>query len=197
MGIREMVTEPARASTARIVFLNGAPSSGKSTVAHALHELLDEPYYYRSLDDFRRGYLDRYWLTDDGTLFRSVLHGYLLSLRNLAVLGHNIIAEAVVTPERLEDYLTLFADFSTLFIGVRCPLAEAQRRERTRRDRLKGPIDLTEQMVHLVHAHGPYDLEVDTANSTPSEAARRIKEALAAPPTPTAFERLREQRKQV
>lgn len=190
-----MATEPERSTTGRIIFLNGTPSSGKSTLARALRELLDEAYYYCSLDDFRQGYLDRYWLADDGTLFQRLLQGYLLSLRGLASLGHNSIAEAVVTPARLENYLFLFADFPVLFVGVRCPLAEAQRRERTRRDRLKGPIDLAAPEFDLVHAHGPYDLEVDTASSTPIEAARRIQRALAAPPAPTAFERLREQRR--
>lgn len=190
-----MGTHPAQLTTGRIVLLNGTPSSGKSTIARALHELLDEAYYYRSLDEFRKGYLDRYWLTDDGTLFLRVLQGYLLSLRDLASLGHNIIAEAVVTPERLEMYLALFTDFTVIFVGVRCPLAEARRRERTRQDRLKGSVEITEPMLDLVHDHGLYDLEVDTGSSTPTAAAQRIKEALATPPHPTAFERLRGQRR--
>lgn len=188
-----VTTDPKRSNKGRIILLNGPPSSGKSTLAAALQGLLEEPYYHRSLDDFRRGYPDRYWLADDGTLFRRVLQGYLLSLHAMASVGHNIIAEAVITPDRLERYLTLFTDFPVLFVGVRCPLEEAQRREQERGDRLKGPINLAALGFDLVHAHGPYDLEIDTFHSTPAEAARRIKEVLAAPPIPTAFERLRAQ----
>jgi chloramphenicol 3-O-phosphotransferase len=88
-----------------IVLLNGTSSAGKSTLARALHELLPERYYYRSLDHFRQGYADRYWFADDGTLFRRVMKAYLLSLRALALLGHNVIAEAVITPDRLGTYL--------------------------------------------------------------------------------------------
>lgn len=188
-----MTREPKQSTWGQIVLLNGTPSSGKSTLARALQARLVAPYFHRSLDDFRQGYLDRHWLADDGTLFRRVLEGYLLSLRAMASLGHNLIAEAIITPDRLERYLALFADGPVLFVGVRCPLVEAQRREQARRDRLKGPVDLAGLAFDLVHAHGPYDIEVDTARSAPTEVARRIEAVLAAPPPPTAFERLRRQ----
>ncbi|GAB3769489.1 phosphotransferase-like protein [Microlunatus parietis] len=52
---------------ARIVFLNGTPSVGKSSTARALQQRLAEPHFYLGLDEFRRGYLDRHWLADHGT----------------------------------------------------------------------------------------------------------------------------------
>lgn len=186
-----MTREPERSTWGRIILLNGPPSFGKTTLARALQERLAVPYFHCSLDHFRLGYLDRHWLADDGTLFRRVLEGYLLSLQTMTSLGHNLIAETVITPDRLERYLALFADGPVLFVGVRCPLAEAQRREQARRDRLKGPVELAVPDFDLVHAHGPYDLDIDTSRTTPTEAARRIEEVLAAPPAPTAFERLR------
>ncbi|MGH2600470.1 MAG: phosphotransferase-like protein, partial [Dehalococcoidia bacterium] len=148
------MSEPTPWTTGRIVLLNGPPSVGKSALARALQSILDDPYFHRSLDDFRQGYPARFWQSDDGTLFRRTLDGYLRTLRALAESGHNVIAEAVVTPERLEDYLSLFAELPVLFVGVRCPLAEAQRRERARRDRARGPIELEASAFERVHAHG-------------------------------------------
>jgi chloramphenicol 3-O phosphotransferase len=193
-GVRRMETGLEQSSPGWIVLLNGTSSAGKSTLARALHELLPEPYYYRSLDHFRQGYADRYWLADDGTLFRRVMHAYLLSLRALASLGHNVIAEAVITPDRLDMYLSLFTECPVFLVGVRCPLEVAQRREWARTDRFSGPLDLAALNADQVHAHGHYDLEVDTSLCKPGEAARRIIAALASPPRPLAYERLRAER---
>jgi chloramphenicol 3-O phosphotransferase len=43
----------------------------------------------------------------------------------------------------------------------------------------------------LVHAHGCYDLECDTTSSSPLDCAWRIKDFLARPDPPTAFDELR------
>lgn len=174
-----------------IVFLNGPPSVGKSTVARAVQELLDKPFFHLSLDDFSQGYPERCWRADDGTLFRSMLRGYLLCLRALVSAGHNVIAESVVTPDRLDTYLTLFAELPVLFVGIRCPLNLARRREQVRADRRGGPVELNAQKFESVHEHGEYDLEIDTSVSTPAVAARLIQALLCAPPSPAAFDRLR------
>lgn len=42
-----------------------------------------------------------------------------------------------------------------------------------------------------VHAHGCYDLEVDTSVQGPAEVAKLIVAALADPPVVSAFDRLR------
>ena len=174
-----------------VVFLNGTPSSGKSTLAAALRELLSRPYFSLCLDEYRRGYLWRYWQHDDGTLFRHVMHGYLLSLRAMSSIVHRIIAESVVTPERLPMHLDLFAGVPVLFVGVRCPLGEAQRREEARTDRRRGPVDLAVPDFDRVHAHGAYDLEVDTSIFSPAEAAREVATAIENWPATTAFDLLR------
>lgn len=174
-----------------LVFLNGPPSSGKSTIARALHDLLDEPYYYQSLDEYRRGYAERHWLADDGDLFRRTREAYLGNLRTLVSLGHHVIAEAMFLPDIIADYLRLFAGFPVLLVGVACPLEEAQRRERLRGDRGGGPINLAVPEFDLVHAHRQYDLEIESSTTSPAAAARRIKELIHSPPSPTAFEVLR------
>ncbi|MFI7707649.1 zeta toxin family protein [Nonomuraea sp. NPDC049480] len=64
---------PAPERAGRLVFLNGTPSAGKTTVAKALQEELAEPFFHLSLDELRGGYPRRYWRQDHGgVLFRRV-----------------------------------------------------------------------------------------------------------------------------
>ncbi|MFC4533050.1 phosphotransferase-like protein [Sphaerisporangium dianthi] len=178
---------PAPQRVGRLVLLNGTPSSGKTTVAKALQEELTEPFFHLSLDELRGGYPRRYWRQDHGgVLFRRVLDGYLHMLRDLTVLGHDVISEAVITPPMLDHYLTLYEGIPVLFVGIRCPLEEVERRERARTDRTSVP-----PLDEPVHAHGCYDLEVDTSVHGPAEVAELIAAALAGPPAPSAFDRLR------
>jgi chloramphenicol 3-O phosphotransferase len=79
-------------------------------------------------------------------------------------------------------------------IGVRCPLEVLKEREKSRGDRTLGQARLQHE---LVHAHGVYDLEVDTAQFSAAECARQIQAYLQdcaqAGDLPRAFKRLKEQ----
>ncbi len=178
--------------TGRVVLLNGPPSCGKTTLARALQAVLDPPSFHRSLDDFRAGYRDADWRTDDGTLFERVMIGYLGALRAMAKAGNDLIAEAVVTPARLSVYLESFEDVPVVFVAVRCPLEVARAREAQRADRLRGPIDLPADAYEAVYSHSAFDIEIDTSIGTPTAIALHLAELLAVT-TPTAFDRLREQ----
>jgi chloramphenicol 3-O phosphotransferase len=79
------------------------------------------------------------------------------------------------------------ADSNVLFVGVRVPREVAERREQERGDR--GPGGAT-AFFDLVHAHGVYDLEVDTSLASPMECAQRIKEALETDHPRQAFRHL-------
>src|SRR2546426_2030862 len=101
----------------RVILLNGAPSSGKTTIARALHEVLEPPHWHRSFDEFCRGYLPRHWdawrgpwSSPEGRApFVRVLHGYLRSLRAMAQVGHPIVAESVILPATRDLYLDSLA----------------------------------------------------------------------------------------
>jgi chloramphenicol 3-O phosphotransferase len=92
-------------------------------------------------------------------------------------------------PEWLEECVTHLAGRNVLFVGVRCPLEELERREQER-EREPG----TARRQHeAVHAHGTYDVEVDTATSSPAECAAQVKKALEAIAQAGAFRQLREE----
>jgi chloramphenicol 3-O phosphotransferase len=172
--------------------LNGTPSAGKTTIARALWNELEPPHWYRSLDDFRKGYQERHWLADRRPLFDLVFRGFVRTLRGMALVGHDVLTESVMLPGNTDLYLDTLDGITVYLVGVRCPLEIAQRRERERTDRLGGPIDLAVPDFELVHADRPYDVDFDTSVTSTSEAVVLIRDALNRPPT--AFDILRSRR---
>ena len=159
------------------MLLNGAPSCGKTTLARSLVTSIDRPWFHRSLDDFRAGYADKFWRSDNGRLFERVMHGYLGSLRAMAEAGNDVIAEAVITPDRRGAYAEAFADLPVSIVAVRCPLAIAQQRERARTDRLRGPIELPPDLFEAVYDI-EHDYEIDTSIGTPDDWTRSLSRGL-------------------
>ncbi|MCA9874794.1 MAG: hypothetical protein KC441_14085 [Anaerolineales bacterium] len=182
-----------------IIFLNGTSSSGKSTILRALQDSLDEPYLEAGIDKFifmlPRRYLERP-LWDDvlglaataGATGHQLVAGMHRAIAALSAAGSHVLADHVlVEPAWVQECAALFADSSAYLIGVRCPLDVLEQREQARRDRTLGQARL---QFDKVHAHGMYDLEVNTAVSSPAACAAQIKARLLAGP-PDAFKRLR------
>jgi chloramphenicol 3-O phosphotransferase len=90
-------------------------------------------------------------------------------------------------PVLLKSAMTALLIFNVLFVGVRCPVEVAEQRERDRGDRMPG---LATAHIDLVHAHGIYDLDVDTSVLTAMECAEKIRERLLNGPPPNAFRQL-------
>jgi len=172
-----------------IVFLNGTSSSGKSSIAVELLRIFDEPYFHMPVDAFH-AMRSRPELPPDelnGVLQRT-WRGYHRAVAGMAAAGNNVVVDHVLSEEwRLRDCLELFPPQDVVLVGVRCPRAELERRERARGDR---PSGLAVRQLERVHAHGVYDVEVDTSRADPGECARRIRDFLAHRPVPTAFQRL-------
>ena len=169
------------------MLLNGSPSAGKTTLAKAVQEAAPIPLFHLSLDDFLDGYLRRF-RKGDGTLFSRLLPGYLGSLAQLAAAGNDVVAEAVIIPERVSLYREAFADVPVLLVGVRCALEVAQARESARTDRQA--LDLDVPWFETVHDI-PYDLEVDTTDaSTVEGSAAQLVALFANPPATRAFDAL-------
>ncbi|URK87354.1 chloramphenicol phosphotransferase CPT family protein [Rhizobium sp. RCAM05350] len=148
----------------RIIFLNGTSSSGKTTLATALREALEEPFCYYASDQ----------LADAGfrTVKRRIRHspasgergrffdGFHRSIAAFAEAGNDLIVRHIVEEQSWADQLkNLFADLDVFWIGVHAPVDEVDRRERERGNRQIG-----EARYHLkTHSFCRYDLEVDTS----------------------------------
>lgn len=185
----------------KIIMLNGTSSSGKSTLLKALQLATPEPYLDAGIDKFiwmlPARYLDRP-LWDDilGEADRAGEHGHRLfsgmhhAMAALSRCGNNVLADHVLVERAwLDECARLFADLPAYLIGVRCPLDVIEAREASRRDRTLGQA---RKQFDVVHAHGCYDLEVDTSVMDVNECVQRIVQHVDES-APAAFVRIAKQ----
>jgi chloramphenicol 3-O phosphotransferase len=177
----------------RIIFLNGTSSSGKSSVADALLWVLDEPWFHLSVDAINAMRSKNRSLELDEAELAIVLArtraGFHRVVAGMAQAGNDVVVDHVLSEQwRLLDCLRLLAGYEVTFVAVRCSAQELASRERARGDREAGHA--AAQLAE-VHAHGVYDLECDTTATTPMDCALAIREYVAGPQRPAAFDRLR------
>jgi chloramphenicol 3-O phosphotransferase len=192
----------------KIILLNGCSSSGKTTLAVKLQQLLQEPYQHMALDQFRDGMPSRVrglnspagdpgasglnvvpaqqngeWVTQIqfGDYGEKVLKAMRRSIAGFAEMGCNVIVDDLLFKrEYLEDYMSVLNPEKTWFIGVKCSFDVVLAREALRPGRFPGTaVSHYEQ----VHEHGlGYDLEVDTSAATPRQVAQSIVDRITTPP---------------
>ncbi|WP_433016228.1 phosphotransferase-like protein [Kribbella sp. CA-294648] len=158
----------------RIVFLNGAPSTGKTTLATALHQALTTPAFYQSLDDFRAAIQPEFWLRGRVPgLFDRFVDAYLSCLRELAGHGFDIVAESIIRPSDLPRYDELFGAFDVILIGITCPLPVLRERELHRTDRYNGFLEPDIALYDALATHS-YELLIDTSGEPTETSVARI-----------------------
>ena len=201
----------------KIIFLNGCSSSGKTTLALKLQQLLPEPYQHIALDQFRDGLPSKVrglnapentpgasglnvvpverngeWVTQIqfGDHGEQILKGMRRSIAIFSDLGANVIVDDLLFKRSyLDDYVAILDPNKVWFIGVMCSLDVVNAREATRPGRFPGTAT---SHYDQVHSHGEiYDLEVDTSTASPREVAEQIIRRLASPPQ--AFARMKAQ----
>ena len=183
----------------KIIILNGTSSSGKTSIVAALQDMLAEPFLDAGIDKFiwmlPRRYMNRpLWnevlglATEAGPVGQRLMSGMHQTISALSRAGNNVVADHVLVERQwLLECSRLFSELPALFVGVRCPLEIVEQREASRQDRTLGQA---RAQLHLVHAHGIYDLEVNTAESSPEDCALQIKQRLENDSLPQAFIRL-------
>lgn len=188
-----------------IIFLNGTSSAGKTSLSNELLQLLEGGYMYLSVDNAIAGVNDMLLNMFGNQLSReevqaierdemiempviSLFHHYIAAFCKI---GKNIVVDHVlIEPGWLDECAELLQDTRAYLVGVRCPLEELERRERTRGDR---PIGLAKAQFDIVHRHGRYDLEVHTNGRSARECAIQIKQHLESN-LPRAFKEITENR---
>jgi chloramphenicol 3-O phosphotransferase len=165
-----MEPRPADRGPGRIIFLNGASSSGKSTLAKAMQGVLAEPFLHVSSDHLvasgmlpaRRDPVGPFaWWEQMRPRFFAGFHRCLPAL---AAAGNDLIVEHIIEFRAWrEDLARLLEGLDVFLVGVHCDLAEIDRRERGRGDRRIGE-GRSHVELDLIHTFGPYDFNVDTTH---------------------------------
>lgn len=177
----------------RIILLNGASSSGKSSVGQALLPLLPDPWFLVSVDAISgmRSTVHRCALDGDGIgeMLTRTRRGYHRAVAALASVGNDVIMDYPLSERwRLDELLDVLMGYDVTLVEIRCSREELDRREQARGDR---PAGLASSQS-TVYAYGEYDIAVDTTSDDPITCATTIVDALDVVPSPKAFDRLRQ-----
>lgn len=176
----------------KIILINGASSSGKSTLARAVQRQLDEPFWHLSIDHL----LDSGVLPMDRVRSReftwsamrpAFFQGFHGALPAIAEAGNNLVVDHIVETRVWMNLLSrLLSPFDVYFVGIHCPLEELERRERARGDRRIGDA---RNDFDTIHELATYDLELDSTKPPESNAAALIA-AWKQRRGPSAFQRM-------
>ncbi len=176
-----------------VIILNGVPRAGKSSIAKAIQDVFAGPWLNLGLDAFKAMTASRYQpgvgLRPGGErpdLEEFVAIAYAAMYESIA--AHSRLGLHVVADDGIHDSysrpLGILTDCAhrlhglpVLFVGVRCPHDEVVRR-RAATGWAPVPDEVIRRFDEAIHAHGRYDLEIDTARTTPEESAARINQAL-------------------
>ncbi|GLS34090.1 hypothetical protein GCM10007937_58030 [Mesorhizobium albiziae] len=113
--------------------------------------------------------------------------GFERSLVAYIQAGNSLIVEYIMeTPEWMRRMVRLLQGYDVFFVGVRCSLAELERRELARGDR---PIGDARRDHHTIHEYCTYDAELD-GMLLPDVNAAKLISLWQTRQRPSAFERM-------
>jgi chloramphenicol 3-O phosphotransferase len=161
------------------IVLHGPTSAGKSSIAKALQANAPVPAFHIAMDAFAEMSNQRDMRSDAERVQALKLRCENLraTLRNVAASHFDIILDLVLRDE--DEFAACMSALSprpTYVIGIRCPLAVLEERERERPDRGEGMA--REQFGHPAYDRA-YAMKVDTSTVSPEEAARAIRAFVA------------------
>jgi chloramphenicol 3-O phosphotransferase len=196
--------------TGRIVILNGAPRSGKSSIAGAMQESLPGRWINLGVDAQNRMLppqllpgiglrpggerpdLEPMVVALYGALYDAVAAHARAGFDVVADLGHH---DGYSQPLGiLPGCARRLHGLDVLFVGVHCPIETIMARRNADPQGLyvagPGIPAPVQRWQDAVHVPGLYDLTVDTGHMTPADCVAAIAATLAAPPAIRAFETL-------
>ncbi|MBO0891365.1 MAG: AAA family ATPase [Acidothermales bacterium] len=170
----------------QVVVLNGGSSSGKSTIARALQDILPTTWLTFGVDDLVDALppaggdivVHPDGSVDVGPGFSAAESAWMHGIAEIARAGAPVIVDDVFLggAASQERWRTALAGLGVLWVGVRCDPDTAAAREASRGDRTAG---MARSQAVGVHDGVRYDVVVDSAADAPDTCARTIAQALA------------------
>ncbi len=196
----------------QIVVLNGAPRSGKSSIAAAIQDGFGGVWMNLGVDAWVREVTPKRLRPGIGlrpgeereelsALVPVMYAGLYDSVAAHSRLGLNVVVDVGhYVEETLVDCARRLDGLPALFVGVRCPIDVIMERRNTGQvgrggsyavgtaeDPIPEPVRRWQDAVHVP---GVYDLEVDTSVLSPEECAEVIRRRLDEGPPGSAFREL-------
>ena len=168
-----------------VIVLNGASSSGKSSIALELQGLLPRPFLAFGVDTLVASLPPASSTHEPGIVFgsdgvvavddrfRLLEHAWYQGLGAIARDDVGVIIDEVFLGGReSQDRLrSALGGLRVVWVGVRCDLEVAVAREVARPERTQG---MAASQAMIVHEGVQYDLQVDTTTNTALECATTI-----------------------
>lgn len=199
--IFEIIEKNLTNAMIQIIYLNGPSSSGKTTLAKALQEAIEDPFLHLGIDkiiDFMPEKLNNWeggfaplgfsWESAKDPSGHPVFHvragpfakRIVRSLKDIAVLlasqSYNLIIEDVAFGAvEVDEWKQVLKNYNVLYVGVVTPLDILEKREGARGDRFVGSA---RAQYFKVHENVAYDLEIDTHTHSLEENVLKIQKAL-------------------
>lgn len=170
-----------------VIVLNGGSSSGKSSIALRLQELLPDPWLHLGADTMVEalppslrtggegigGLEDGDGTVEVGPVFATLDAAWTLGVAAMARAGARIVVDEVFLGGAASQarWRSALEGLDVLWVGVRCDPAVAAKREAARGDRAAG---MAAAQASLVHEGVTYDLVVDTSRASVDDCARLV-----------------------
>ena len=163
-----------------IVIVNGASSSGRTSLVRRFCEIHGSPWQAAHIDEFVKRPPADMWErcagTDEGWGEIGVAfndHLAALADHQISVIADTFYAH----PSPREHLFALVGREKVFFVQLYCSLSELERRERERGDRRPG---LARSQFDAVYSFGDYDLQIDSTSRSVTECAEVLLLALSA-----------------
>lgn len=173
-----------------VIILNGGSSSGKTSIAKCLQDLLPVPWLRFSIDDLIDAMPEiminagkGIQFGPDGSVspgpdFRILESAWMQGIAAMVRSGARVIVDDVFISglDARRRWEAALEGLQVLWIGVFCDAAVASEREARRGDRVTG---MAASQATAVHAGMDYDVKVDTTEMSPEECSRIIAQRLS------------------
>lgn len=185
----------------QILYLNGPSSSGKSTLAKALQDVLDPPHLHVGIDkiigmmpfninnweggEAPEGFSWKKIKDKEGVTMYAIQMGpfaqkvsmtYKKVVETLASEGHPLIIDDVdFGKEAVDAWKKCLSPFSVVWIGIIAKLSDLEKREKERGDRILGSA---RHQYYTCHQGVEYDLTINTSKLTLQECVAAIQSHL-------------------
>lgn len=201
------VSELHNSCDGKIIILNGAPRSGKSSIAAVIQNTFDGIWLNMGVDHYmkmipekfqpgiglrpggERPDLEPMIFTLYPALYESITAHSRRGINIVADFGHHDFYSA--PSDVMRQCAEIIADCPSIFVGVRCPLdVIMNRRMQTWGKGYNADGSVPEPIMrwqNAVHEGKIYDLEVDTSLHSPEECAEIIRQRMMSGEPMSAF----------